>query len=506
MKRISIKSEDIIQTNIEKIGKLFPNVVTEIEDGSGKIKKTIDFQLLKQELSGNIVNGDYDRYQLLWPGKKEAVLFSNTSTDKVLREVKEESSDWDSTGNLYIEGDNLDVLKILQKSYMNKVKCIYIDPPYNTGKDFIYKDDFSMRTSRYLEKTGQNPYSDNEFAGRIHSNWLTMMYSRLKLARHLLKDDGVIFISIDNNELYNLQIIMNEIFGEANYVETFIWTKTSTPPSLSIKSRKTAEYVLCYEKNISSIKYYGTKLDNGDAPLLNTGNPVRVLKFPKGTIRFTFIKEGHFSAGKYDRVELLNDFEIKDGINSTEVSLKGEFKWTKEFMIKEIQRGTYFIIKSSKFLIRFQRTNSDNRFKPPINFLDIELNKNSGVGTNENAVKELELLGLGRCFDYPKPLSLIKKILNMVIRDDKDAIVLDFFSGSATTAHAVMELNAFDEGKRKYIMVQKPEQIQKNFKAYKTGYSDICQIGKERISRAAKRIKEETGANIDYGFKVYVLD
>ncbi len=506
MERVSIELDGLIRSNVEKVGQLFPNVIKEAKDENGKLIKSIDFELLKQELEGQIINEDYDRYQLSWPGKKEAISLANTPTPKVLKAIKEESSHWDSTGNLYIEGDNLDALKILQKSYIDKVKCIYIDPPYNTGKDFIYKDDFSMGANRYLEKTGQNLSSDNEFDGRFHSNWLTMMYSRLKLARNLLQDDGVIFVSIDNNELYNLQIMMNEIFGESNYVETFIWTKTSTPPSLSNKSRKTAEYVLCYEKRLSGMKYYGTKLDNGDAPLLNTGNPVRVLNFPKGTIRFTFLKDGRFSAGQYNRVELLNDFEIKEGTNNEEVFLKGEFKWTKDFMLKEIQKGTYFIVKSSKFLIRFQRANNEERFKPPTNLLNVELNKNSGVGTNENAVKELELLGMGRCFDYPKPLSLIKKILNMVIKDDKEALVLDFFSGSATTAHAVMELNASDGGRRRYIMVQKPELIPSDCRAYEAGYNDICQIGKERILRAAKKIKEETGANIDYGFKAYKLN
>jgi len=506
MERISKKSCDIIESNIEKIGRLFPYVITETVDESGKIKKAIDFQLLRQELCGEIFEGDFDRYQLLWPGKKEAMLLANLPTTKVLSEEREESVDWKNTGNIYVKGDNLDVLKLLQENYLDRIKCIYIDPPYNTGKDFIYKDDFRMGTNCYLEKTGKNAFENNESDGRFHSNWLSMMYPRLKLARNLLAEDGVIFVSIDNNELHNLQIIMNEIFGEENYVETFIWTKTSTPPSLSVKSRKTAEYVLCYEKNYSGLKYYGSKLDNGDAPLLNTGNPVRVLNFPKGSIRFTFLREGHFNAGRYDRVEVLKDFEVKNGTNCEEVAIKGEFKWTNEFMLNEIQKGTYFIVKSPKFSIRFQRSDSDERFKPPSNLLDVELNKNSGVGTNESAVKELELLGMKGYFDYPKPLSLIRKLLDMVIKDDKDAIVLDFFSGSATTAHAVMELNASDNGRRKYIMVQKPEQIPSGCTAYKAGYRDICQIGRERILRAAKRIKEQSGANIDYGFRVYKLE
>lgn len=508
MDEFTMMSADLVQTNIEKIARLFPNVITEALDESGKLRRAVDFELLKQELMYEIVDSENERYQILWPGKKEAVLLSNMPTDKTLRSVKEESINWENTQNQYVEGDNLEVLKLMQNSYQNKVKCIYIDPPYNTGKDFIYKDDFSIRMSQYLVKTGQdeNMQREGESDGRFHSHWLTMMYSRLKLARNLLSDDGVIFVSIDNNELYNLQIMMNEIFGESNYVETFLWTKTSTPPSLSNKSRKTAEYVLCYEKNISNLKYYGDELRNGDAPLLNTGNPVRVLNFPKGIIKFTFCSDGRFSAGYYGKVEVVNDFEVRNGVNDSEVSLRGEFKWTNEFMLNEISIGTYFVIKSQKFSIRFQRVASGYRFKAPNNLIDIELNKNNGVGTNESAVKELELLGMERCFDYPKPVSLIKKIINMVLRDEKEAIILDFFSGSATTAHAVMALNAADSGRRKYIMVQKPEQIPADCRAHKAGYRDICQIGKERIRRAAKHIKEETDADIDYGFRVYRLD
>ncbi len=511
MDRLTMKSADLKQTNIEKMAQLFPQVITEVRDERGKLKRAIDFELLKQELADEIVDGDNERYLFTWPGKKEAILASNTPTDKVLRPVMEESSDWENTENVYIEGDNLEVLKILQNSYMGKVKCIYIDPPYNTGKDFIFKDDFSMCTSQYNLRTSQYncgcTVEENEADGRFHSGWLTMMYPRLKLARNLLKDDGVIFVSIDNNEVYNLQRMMNEIFGESNYIETFIWTKTCTPPSLSNKSRKTAEYVLCYEKNVSNIKYFGEKLDNGDAPLLNTGNPVRVLKFPKGTIRFTFCQEGRISAGKYNKVEVLNDFCIKEGLNESEVSLKGEFKWTAEFLLNEIKKGTYFIIKSSsRFSVRFQRVNCEGRFKAPTNMVEVELNKNNAVGTNESAVKELETLGMGRCFDYPKPVSLVKKAINMVVKDEKEAIILDFFSGSATTAHAVMEINANDTGSRKFIMVQKQEIIPIDSIAYKAGFKDICNIGRERIRRAAKKLKDDVGADIDYGFKVYRLE
>lgn len=243
MDKIAMKSDNLKQINIERIAQFFPNVITEVRDDSGKLKRAIDFDLLKQELTSEIVDGENERYQVSWPGKKEAIRLSNIPSDKVLRPIKEDSVDWENTQNLYIEGDNLEVLKLLQESYMNKIKCIYIDPPYNTGKDFIYKDDFSMGTTQYFAKCRQDENcnrlsEDSEVHGRFHSGWLTMMYPRLKLARNLLQDDGVIFVSIDNNELYNLQWMMNEIFGESNYVETFIWTKTCTPRRYPIRAER----------------------------------------------------------------------------------------------------------------------------------------------------------------------------------------------------------------------------------------------------------------------------
>ena len=411
--------------------------------------------------------------------------------------------------------DNLEVLKLLQKSYYGKVKMIYIDPPYNTGKDFVYKDDFHDSLENYKKITGQvdcdgkSISTNTEASGRYHTDWLNMMYPRLRLARNLLTDDGVIFISIDDNEVHNLRKICDEIFGEDNFIDYFLWTKTSTPPSLSNKSRKTVEFVLCYEKKKNNYRYYGSELENGDAPLLNTGNPRKSLTFPIGTINLTFVDSGVFEAGKYGKVELMNDLVVKDGKNSNEVILNAEFKWGQDTLNEEISRGTYFLIKSDMFSIRFQRIDNEGKYKTPNNFLDIELNKESGVGTNESAVKELEILGLHGMFDYPKPISLIESIIKMITKEDKEAIILDFFSGSATTAHAVMQLNAEDSGNRKFIMVQLPEPTDENSEAYKAGYMNISEIGKERIRRAGEKIKKEKGLetqDLDIGFKVLKLD
>ena len=499
------KTPDIAEENIQKLKQLFPEVFTD---------NKVDFENMQQVL-GKYVEDSNERYNFTWNGKGRALRISQTPSLGTLRPCKEESKDWDTTQNLYIEGDNLEVLKLIQKSYYSKVKMIYIDPPYNTGKDFVYKDDFHDSLENYKRITGQVDgngkliSTNTEASGRYHTNWLNMMYPRLRLARNLLTDDGVIFISIDDNEVHNLRKICDEIFGEDNFIDYFLWTKTSTPPSLSNKSRKTVEFVLCYEKKKNNYRYYGSELENGDAPLLNTGNPRKSLTFPIGTINLTFVDSGVFEAGKYGKVELMNDLVVKDGKNSNEVILNAEFKWGQDTLNEEISRGTFFLIKSDMFSIRFQRIDNEGKYKTPNNFLDIELNKERGVGTNESAVKELEILGLHGMFDYPKPISLIESIIKMITKEDKEAIILDFFSGSATTAHAVMQLNAEDSGNRKFIMVQLPEPTDENSEAYKAGYMNISEIGKERIRRAGEKIKKEKGLetqDLDIGFKVLKLD
>lgn len=493
--------------NLKKLEQLFPSVV---KDGQ------VDFMALKEEL-GEFEEVGNEKYGLNWTGKQQAKKVAQEDIiNKTLKYVPEDSKNADTTENLYIEGDNLEVLKLLRQNYYNAIKMIYIDPPYNTGNDFIYNDDYSMSSEESDIQEGNNSELDERYtvnqksSNKYHSNWLNMMYARIKVAKDLLKDDGVIFISIANEEQSNLKKICDEIFGEENFIETFIWTKTSTPPSLSTKSRKTVEYILCYEKYRSNNKYKGELLDNGDAPLLNSGNNVKVLEFPSGKIKFN-IEDGIYNIGTYEKVELLDKLIVENGVNKNTVRLVGEFKWTQERLEEEIKEGTYFLIKSNKFSIRFQRSLRELDYKTPTNFIcdkhiEIELNSSNHIGTNETAGKELASLGLKAIFDYTKPISLIKYLLKFIT--EKNDIILDFFSGSSTTAHAIMKLNEEDNNNRKFIMIQLPEKTDENSEAFKAGYKNICEIGKERIRRAGDKIKEENKDkegidDLDIGFKVF---
>lgn len=518
MERLKMQSQNVIGSNIQKIAQLFPQCVTERLGKDGKPELGIDFEKLQAELSDEVIGEGEERYQFTWPDKRAAARLANIPTTMTLRPCREESVDFDHTQNLYIEGDNLDVLKVLRETYLGKVKMIYIDPPYNTGNDFVYNDDFAESYEEFAEsckvrdEEGNlqfNPKANGESNGRFHTDWLNMMYPRLKVARDLLTEDGVIFISIDDNEVENLRKVCDEIFGESNFAAQFLWTKTATPPALSHKCRKTVEYVLCYERINSNKRFFGSLLDGGDVPLLNTGNPVKKLVFPIGAVSFKFMADGVIQLGKYDKAEILNNIIIVNGRNANEFSMLGEFKWGQAMLDNEIESGTFFIIKSDKMSIRFQRPFNKENFKTPNNSLDIELSREVGVGTNETAVKELEELRLFSAFDFPKPISLIKYLIDMNTHFVKNGIILDFFSGSATTAHAVMQLNAEDGGNRKFIMVQLPELTDEKSEAYKAGYKNICEIGKERIRRAGKKIKADsplTTQNLDTGFRVLKLD
>ncbi len=515
MDKMKMETVDGIARNVEKLEELFPACATETRGADGALKKAIKFDVLRQLLSGEIAD-DSETYDFTWVGKKAALAEAYKPIRKTLRPCPEESRDWDSAQNLYIEGDNLEVLKLLQESYLGKIKAIYIDPPYNTGNDFIYKDNFRAKDDEYekqaklRDKEGNSVFKENNATNpRFHSDWCSMIYSRLLLARALLADDGVIFISIDDNEVFNLQNICNEVFGASNYSATFLWTKTNTPPALSYKCRKTVEYVLAYEKNWSTQKYFGSPLDGGDVPLLNSGNPTKRLLFPPNTIRFSYMDSGIIEAGRKDKDVVLHDISVPNGANLNAVELEGEFKWEQSTLDAEILRGACFIVKTDKFSIRFQRKLNDKSFKTPMNYLDVQLNKESGVGTNESATKELKELGMTGLFNYAKPISLIKKLLKAVCYDEPDCIVLDFFSGSAATAQAVMELNKEDGGARRFIMVQYPEVCDAKFEAFKQGYQNICEIGKERIRRAGDKIKKNdslTTQNLDVGFRVFKVD
>ena len=483
--KLDMKSKDIVEDNISKISELFPDCISE-----GKI----DFDMLKQELSNDIIDDGKEKYQLSWVGKKEALVNANTPCNKTLRPLKEKSVDFDNTKNIYIEGDNLEVLKILQESYLNKIKCIYIDPPYNTGNDFIYNDKFinekELEESGQIDKYNNRLISNQESNGRFHSDWLSMIYSRVKLARNLLSEDGVIFISIDDNELANLKKICDEIFGENNFAAQFMWTKTSTPPSLSYKCRKTVEHVLAYQKNYNSNKFFGSLLDGGDVPLINTGNPNKELLFPKNSTQITFIENGVIPKGTYDKVELLDDIKVENNRNINEFRMIGGFKWTQETLEEEIKKETYFLIKSNKMSVRFQRKSTEESFKTPNNNLNIELNKEINIGTNETAVKELNEYGLGGIFDFPKPTSLIKYLIDMVSHYDKNITILDFFSGSGTTADAVLRLNSEDGGNRRFIMVQLPE------KTSDKKFETICDFAIERIKKYIEMVDKNNGLRV----------
>ena len=504
-----MQTPNMADEKLKKLIEIFPNIVTETIDEDGNVVRAIDKDILEQEISSKVVEGREERYQFTWPDKKKSILAANAPISKTLRPCRDESKNFDTTENLYIEGDNLEVLKLLQETYLGQIKMIYIDPPYNTGNDFVYNDDFKQTTDEYLEDSGQFDEEGNrldknlESNGRFHTDWLNMIYPRLKLARNLLNDDGVIFISIDDNEQANLKKVCDEVFGEKNFICNFKWNRTSTPPSLSKKVRLKYEYILCYEKRRNNIEYNGGVSEGGDMPLLNEGNSIRKLIFPKNNVYFGF--DGSYEAGNYHKVRLISDIRINNGISDKDVIIEGQFKWTQEKLNEELQNGTKVFIKSIKFAPRYLRNKIKNK-KPS----DIISKQECNVGTNEDAAKGIISLFNKNIMDYPKPDSLINYFIPFA-EINKESIILDFFSGSATTAEAVMQLNAEDGGNRKFIMVQLPEQTDEKSEAYKAGYKNICEIGKERIRRAGEKILEENKDKenidkLDVGFRVLKTD
>lgn len=522
MKNIIEENEKIaVNTKeIEILKKHFPNCFN--KDG--------EFQMDKFEKRiSQEVDVTKEGYELRWLGKNYARLLANVETETMIVDDKEHNDKVENKNseNIYIEGDNIDVLKHLKNAYSEKIKMIYIDPPYNTGSDgFVYKDDRKYtkedlaELTNITEEEAQRILSFNTKGSNSHSAWLTFMYPRLLTARELLSDDGVIFISIDDNEVSQLKLLCDEVFGEENFVEFFSWTKTSTPPALSNKVRKTNEYILCYEKNKNSYKYFGEEVDGGDQPLLNNGNKEGCLNIPKEKIRFN-LEDGIYQAGTYHRIKLLETIEIKDNVSNKDLLIEGKFKWQQSFLDSEIEKGTTFIIKSNKFSVRFQRF-EDESYKAPTNYFKDKIispildKENKNIDTNETASSQLEELFGIKIFDFSKPISLIKYLINMVSKTDPNPLILDFFSGSATTAHAVMQLNAEDGGNRKFIMVQIPEEIdpKKSKAAYDFCVDELKQepvittIGKERIKRAANKIKKENESKLeekplDLGFKLF---
>lgn len=472
-------STNIVADNINKLKELFPEAFTE-----GKV----DFDALKEVL-GEYIDGRDERYSFTWNGKSKARMIAQTPSTGTLRPCKEESVDWDTTQNLFIDGDNLEVLKLLQKSYHKKIKMIYIDPPYNTGKDFVYKDNFKDNIKNYKEITGQvdgegrNLSNNPETSGRYHTDWLNMMYPRLKLARNLLKDDGVIFISIDDNEVTNLRKICDEIFGEENFVGQFTWeTKRAArgvPPKTLLMHNH--EYILCYAKNIENLKFSGLQRDEADFG--NADNDSRGL-WRSESIRATGGQDNYFTI-----VNPNNGYEYHGN-------------WA--FSQPRIEQ----MIKDNLILFPKDRAGTPRQKK----FIDSYINATKagvtslGWHSTETATNQLlEIFDQKKLFDFPKPLSLIGYLVNQALTQQD--ILLDFFAGSSTTAHAVMQLNAKDRGNRKFIMVQLPETTGEKTEAYKTGYKTIAEISKERIRRAAANIKAENPeCNGDLGFKTFKLD
>ena len=535
--RLSLQSADGAQLNLDALYQIAPSCFTEAKDPkTGKIKRVVNFDVLRQLLGDDTVEDATEAYEFNWVGKQEARAEVLRPINKTLRPVKEDSVDWDNTQNLYIEGDNLEVLKLLQKSYLGKVKMIYIDPPYNTGNDFVYHDDSSRSQEEEdlaagnIDELGNRYRKNTDSNGRFHSEWCSMIYARLMVARSLLTEDGVIFISIGVEELATLKNICNEVFGENNFVEVFSWVKTSTPPSLAVKSRKTNEYILCYEKNKNNIKYNGELLDGGDQPLLNTGNAESVLIFPKDKVIF---KPKAFPNGVYepyckDRVSLLDRIEIIDGKATTDFRLKGEFKWTQSFFDEEVKNGTTFIIKTDNLSVRFIREGEG--YKRPTNFIKEKITSpvidkpGVGVGTNETASSYLTSLMDGKnVFSYPKPVSLIKYLTNFICKDSD--IVMDFFSGSGTTADAVWRYNVENkESTLKYILVQLPENLDENLKTADANSKELLlngiqlldginkphkltELAKYRLAKTIDSIKQENpDCQKDLGFRVFRID
>ena len=495
--KLDLTTPDLVNQNIEKIAALFPNCVTETAEG-----KAIDFDLLKQELNHEVVEGAKERYRLEWPGKKEAIVTANLPTTKTLRPVREDSVDFDTTENMYIEGDNLEVLKILQESYLGKIKMIYIDPPYNTGKDFVYKDNFTQDSADYKEETDQTDEYGNrlvanpETAGRYHSDWLSMMYPRLKLARNLLTDDGVIFMSIDDNEVHNLRKIGDEIFGEENFLANFPWKKRTTKSDVPFGISQDYEWIIgfCKSNFYGGLKFERKYYSSDDYPNDRwrlSDLTTQKVEADRPNSAFDLIDPKTSKIYKYNPNRLwgITKDTFQDYYDRGKIVFPDDYK----FLNSSIP--SYRVFESEDKKKALLKYGIESPIKSVSTFFPKE------VGMNQDGNKEMLSIFGKKIFSYPKPTTFLKYILSFI--NNNDGIILDMFSGSATTAHSIMQLNADDGGKRKFIMAQLPEATDEKSEAYKAGYKNICEIGKERIRRAAAKIKEETNADIDYGFKVF---
>lgn len=504
MGNLKMHSLDGVQRNIDLIGKLFPNAITEVKR-DGKVEHAIDFDVLRQELSDSIVEGREERYQFTWPDKKKAMLAANAPITATLRPVVADSVGKDGTPgsfdseNLYIEGDNLEVLKLLQETYLDKVKMIYIDPPYNTGNDFVYEDDFAQSAADYMDNSGQYDEEGNrlvtntESNGRFHTDWLNMIYPRLKLAKDLLADNGAIFISIDENEMDNLRKICDDVFGESNFIGQFIWQRRTSPDMRKLVSTA-HDYIVTYGKNTGNLSNTINKVRLTEKDAANYSNPDNDPRGPWASSDFT--AQGF-------RPNQMYEITTPGGAKYTPPEGRCWKNIESEFL-KQCEEGRMWFGKDGMGIPRRKTYLSEREGKNVWTWWP-----NSEVGHSQEATQEVKNLFEGHAyFDYPKPVRLLKKIIQIGTHDD--SIVLDFFSGSATTAHAMIQLNTEDNGHRKFILVQLPEMTAIDSDAYKAGYKNICEIGKERIRRAGRKIKEDAGltapADLDIGFRCLRLD
>ena len=504
MDTLKMHSLDGVQRNIELIGELFPNAITEVKR-DGKVEHAIDFDVLRQELSDSIVEGREERYQFTWPDKKKTMLAANAPITATLRPVVTDSVGKDGTPggfdseNLYIEGDNLEVLKLLQETYLGKVKMIYIDPPYNTGNDFVYEDDFAQSAAYYMDNSGQYDEEGNrlvtntESNGRFHTDWLNMIYPRLKLAKDLLADNGAIFISIDENEMDNLRKICDDVFGESNFIGQFIWQRRTSPDMRKLVSTA-HDYIVTYGKNTGNLSNTINKVRLTEKDAANYSNPDNDPRGPWASSDFT--AQGF-------RPNQMYEITTPGGAKYTPPEGRCWKNIESEFL-KQCEEGRMWFGKDGMGIPRRKTYLSEREGKNVWTWWP-----NSEVGHSQEATQEVKNLFDGHAyFDYPKPVRLLKKIIQIGTHDD--SIVLDFFSGSATTAHAMIQLNTEDNGHRKFILVQLPEMTAIDSDAYKAGYKNICEIGKERIRRAGRKIKEDAGltapADLDIGFRCLRLD
>ena len=497
--KLELNSVDGTQLNLEALYQIAPSCFTEVKDDkTGELRHVVNFKTLRQLLGDNAVEDADEMYQFTWPGKQEARREAVRSTTKTLRPVVEDSVDWDNTQNLYIEGDNLEVLKLLQKSYMGKVKMIYIDPPYNTGNDFVYDDDFAASQDDYdlfagnIDELGNRYRKNTETNGRFHSDWCSMMYSRLMVARSLLTEDGVIFISIDDNEQKNLKNICDEIYGSTNFLAQVIWERAFSPINLMKHFSPSHDYILVYAKNGENAVCNGIKRsEEANDRYSNPDND------PRGVWSSSDISVGPAIQENVYTITTPSGREVEPPAGRSWSLSRKAFR-------ERLQDNRIWFGPDGNGVPRIKRFLSELR-KTGVTPMTIW--KHTEVDHSQGATQKLAKLFDGKkYFDYPKPVTLIQRCISLY--SNKDSLILDFFSGSATTAHAVMQLNAEDCGNRKYIMVQLPEETPEDSEARKAGYNTIPEIAKERIRRAGKKIKEEsplTTQNLDTGFRVFRL-